>query len=371
MHKMYGLVLFFTYVQCMIITQHLHIYGTLTSNFIFSDKKIISSPPTNTYVLWWVIRGIKIPSLKLSSPDLYVCSSVAFRTMLWLSGRQNHFCIPSPKLVPRVDSIILKKDEPNNQNHSNQVTIPGTPDGGIRRIHPKPLQTMASDVNSPWAHLIQGTAGMANLTPPTPLPSSIQVTLPNYQFFAHKIIAKWRKRPNPCKPPPSSSQSHISILEVITAPQPQPNDTQQSLTTRPLPHFTPIFVEIAQEVMKIHPIKCKPSPTPPKIHLDHTLPFQKQSRWRCHPPTTPNDPSPSGYCQHSNSCGNSMRTCEDTPNQMQGPTYTFQNHTTIFLEDESLKNCHNTTSSHSHHEPSLTTRSPCPTPPHNHHTPDI
>ena len=158
--------------------------------------------------------------------------------MLWLSGRQNRFCIPSPKLVPRVDSIILKKDEPNNQNHSNQVTIPGTPNGGIRRIHPKPLQTMASDVNSPWAHLIQGTAGMANLTPPTPLPSGIQVTLPNYRFFAHKIIAKWRKRPNPCKPPPSSSQSHISILEVITAPQPQPNDTQQSLTTRPLPHFT-------------------------------------------------------------------------------------------------------------------------------------
>jgi hypothetical protein len=58
---------------------------------------------------------------------------------------------------------------------------------------------------------------------------------------------------------------------------------------------TPIFVEIACEVTKIHPIKRKPSPTPPNIHLDHTLPFWKQS-WRlCHPPTTPNDPSPSGF----------------------------------------------------------------------------
>jgi hypothetical protein len=70
---------------------------------------------------------------------------------------------------------------------------------------------------------------------------------------------------------------------------------------------TPIFVEIACEVTKIHPIKRKPSPTPPNIHLDHTLPFWKQSRRLCHPRTTPNDPSPSGYCQHSNSCGNTLR----------------------------------------------------------------
>jgi hypothetical protein len=56
-----------------------------------------------------------------------------------------------------------------------------------------------------------------------------------------------------------------------------------------------------------------------------------------------------------------LRTCKDTSNLVQGPTYTFQNHTTIFLEDQSLMNCHNTTSSHN--EPSLTTLSPCPNPP--------
>ena len=93
----------------------------------------------------------------------------------------------------------------------------------------------------------------------------------------------------------------------------------------------------------------------------HTLPFQKQSRQRRHPPTTPNDPSPPGYCQHSNSCGNCLKTCKDTSKLVQGPTYTFQNHITIFLEDQSLTNCHNTINSHN--APSLTTLSSCPNPP--------
>ncbi len=120
-------------------------------------------------------------------------------------------------------------------------------------------------------------------------------------------------------------------------------------------------MEIALEVMKIHPIKRELSPTPPKIHLDHTLPFRKQSRCRCHPLTTLNDPSPPGYCQHSNSCGNCLRTCKDKSSLVQGPTYTLQNHTTIFLEDQSLTNCHNTISSHN--APSLTTLFSCPNPP--------
>ena len=124
---------------------------------------------------------------------------------------------------------------------------------------------------------------------------------------------------------------------------------------------TPTFVEITLEVTKIHPIKREPSPPPPKIPLDHTLSFRKQSRRCRHPLTTPNDPSPPGHCQHSNSCGNCLRTCEDTSNLVRGPTYTFQNHTTIFLEDQSLTNCHNTISSHN--APSLTTLSPCPNPP--------
>jgi hypothetical protein len=64
-----------------------------------------------------------------------------------------------------------------------------------------------------------------------------------------------------------------------------------------------------------------------------------------------------------------LRTCKDTSNLVQGPTYTFQNHTTIFLEDQSLTNCHNTTKlsqcaiSHSTITLSILT--------HDHHTPDI
>jgi hypothetical protein len=118
---------------------------------------------------------------------------------------------------------------------------------------------------------------------------------------------------------------------------------------------TPTFVEIALEVTKIHPIKREPSPPPPKIPLDHTLSFRKQSRRCRHPLTTPNDPSPPGHCQHSNSCENCLRTCEDTSNLLRGPTYTFQNHTTIFLEDQSLTNCPPTMRHLSQHYPLVQT----------------
>jgi hypothetical protein len=82
---------------------------------------------------------------------------------------------------------------------------------------------------------------------------------------------------------------NIAVLEAITALQPPPNDTQQSFTTRLLTALQ-FFVEIALEITKIQPIKREPSPTPTKIHLDHTLPFWKQSRCRRHQLTTPNDP---------------------------------------------------------------------------------
>ena len=52
--------------------------------------------------------------------------------------------------------------------------------------------------------------------------------------------------------------------------------------------------------MKTHPIKREPSLTPPKIHIDQTLPFRKRLRRCCHPLTTSNNPSPSGYCLHFN-----------------------------------------------------------------------
>ena len=71
---------------------------------------------------------------------------------------------------------------------------------------------------------------------------------------------------------------------------------------------TLILMEITRELMKLNPIKRKPSLTPPKIHINQTSPFWKQLRRRCHPPTMPNNPSPSGYCLHFNSCRNCSRT---------------------------------------------------------------
>ena len=90
---------------------------------------------------------------------------------------------------------------------------------------------------------------------------------------------------------------------------------------------TPIIVDITREhaKTKIHPIKHKLSPTPPKIHPNQTLPFQKQSQHRCHLPTTPNDPLPPGYCHHSNSWGYCSRTREGTSNQVRALPHTTQN----------------------------------------------
>jgi hypothetical protein len=76
-----------------------------------------------------------------------------------------------------------------------------------------------------------------------------------------------------------------------------------------------ISVEIARELAKTHPIKLEPFHTPPKIHIDQTSTFWKQSRRRRHPNSTPNNLSSSGYIQHSNYQENCLRTCKDTPNQ--------------------------------------------------------
>jgi hypothetical protein len=48
--------------------------------------------------------------------------------------------------------------------------------------------------------------------------------------------------------------------------------------------------------VKTHPIKHDTSFTYPKICINQTSPFWKQLRRCRHPPTTSNDPSPSGYC---------------------------------------------------------------------------
>ena len=82
---------------------------------------------------------------------------------------------------------------------------------------------------------------------------------------------------------------------------------------------------IAQELAKTHPIKHKPSLIPPKIHIDQTLPFQKQLWHHCHPPPTLNNFSWSGYCLHLNSHGNHSRTRKDTSNQAQAFSHTSQN----------------------------------------------
>jgi hypothetical protein len=88
---------------------------------------------------------------------------------------------------------------------------------------------------------------------------------------------------------------------------------------------TSILVEFARELTKIHLIKLEPSPTPPKIHFNHTSPIQKQLGRLHHPLTTSDNPSPPGYCPHFNFPGNHSRTHGDTPNQARALPHTPQN----------------------------------------------
>jgi hypothetical protein len=236
----------------------------------------------------------------------------------------SHVVSKSRAQVGMVVMNNFKKDEPNNQNHSNQVTISVPPYGGIRRIRPKPPQTMASDANSPWAHLVQDTAGMANQTTSTPFPSGIQVTLPNSRFICPQDHCKMEKT----APPVQITSLFTSVIHPRFGSDNSASTIQRQHQT--IPHhqaiaFTSILAEIAQELTKIHPIKLEPSPTPPTIHLSHTLLVRKRLRRLYHPLTIPNDSSPPGYCLHFNSCGNCSRTHQDTSNQARALSHTTHN----------------------------------------------
>ena len=184
---------------------------------------------------------------------------------------------------------------------------------------------MASNANSPWAHLVQDTAGMANLKPSTPFPSGIQVTLPNSRFFCPQDHCKMEKTAPPVQ---TTSQfilikhSHFESNHGTTAIHQQ----HQTIPHHQAIASTSILVDIAQEFTKIHPIKLKPSHTPPKIHLGHTLPVWKQLQCLHHPPTTSIDTSPPNYCPHFNSCGNCLRTRKDTSNQTRALPHTQNTH---------------------------------------------
>ena len=149
----------------------------------------------------------------------------------------------------------FKKDEPNNQNHSNQVTISVPPYGGIRRIRPKPLLTMASDANSPWAHL----------TPSTPSHLVYKSLCPTPVLFCPQDHCKMEKKPHPCKPPSSSPRSYITSSEAITAPPPSNDNTKLFLTTRLLPSL-----QFLRKLLKNSPRYIQSSSSPLPHHPQFT-----------------------------------------------------------------------------------------------------
>jgi hypothetical protein len=137
------------------------------------------------------------------------------------------FFPPSPPRVsPHRCHHYFKIDEPNNQNHSNQVTIPAPPTEesvGFVPNHSKPWHPMPIHPG-----LISCRTLLAwPIKQPLPLSHLVYKSLcPTPDLFAHKIIAKWRKRPHSCKPPPCSPRSYIAGSEAITEPQPSTDKTK-------------------------------------------------------------------------------------------------------------------------------------------------
>ena len=155
---------------------------------------------------------------------------------------------------------------------------------------------MASDANSPMSHLVQDTAGMANLTPSTLFSSGIQVTLPNSRLFCPQDHCKMEKT----APPVQTTSQFTSVTHLRFGSDYGASTIHQQHQTIPYHQAiasTSIHAEIARELTKIHPIKLEPSPTPPTIHLGHTSTVRKRLRRLHHPLTIPNDPSPPVYCQ--------------------------------------------------------------------------
>jgi hypothetical protein len=166
---------------------------------------------------------------------------------------------------------------------------------------------------------------MANRTTSTPFPSSINVTLPNSQFICPQDHCKMEKTAPLVKT--------TSLFTLVIHPRFGSDNGASTIHQQheTIPHhqaiaFTSILAEIAQELTKIHPIKLEPSPTPPTFYVSHTSPVRKRLRRLHHPPTIPNDSSPPGYCPHFNSCGNCLRTHQDTSNQARALPHTTQIH---------------------------------------------
>ncbi len=123
----------------------------------------------------------------------------------------------------------------------------------------------------------------------------------------------------------SPSQSNIAISEAITALLPSTNNAKQSLTTRLCLHFS-------------YCGNCLRTSEDTSNQMWAILYTTQNSSWSnitilkamVVPPPSTNNTTWSHIIRlltHSNSCGNHLRTCKDTSNQVQGPAYNSQNHT--------------------------------------------
>jgi hypothetical protein len=187
---------------------------------------------------------------------------------------------------------------------------------------------MASDANSLWVHLVQDTAGIGNLAPPTPFPSDtshsaqlpifcpqdlckMEKTAPpmqtTYQFImikhshfgrnqgtaashqqrhtilCHQSIAsisilveiarELTKTSNQARALPhttqNSPQSYIASSEVITAPPPSTNNTERSLTTRLLPSLQFLRKSLENSQRHIQSSSSPPQHLPKYTSIKH------------------------------------------------------------------------------------------------------
>ena len=105
---------------------------------------------------------------------------------------------------------------------------------------------------------------MANLTPPIPIKSGMQVTLPNSQCFAHNFIAK---------APAMQTTSHLPVhldhtllFQKQLRLQPPPNDTHWSFTTRLFPPLQFLW-KLLENSQRYTQSSASPPPHHPKFTL--------------------------------------------------------------------------------------------------------
>ena len=164
---------------------------------------------------------------------------------------------------------------------------------------------------------------MANLTPSTPFPSGINHSPQRLIFLPTRSLQNGENGPTHAKHLPVHLGQISPVrkqLRRLHHPLTMPNDTSSPGYCL---HFNSCGNCLSTHQDTSNQAQALPHTN--QINLGHASQVWKQLRHLHHPPTTPNDPSPPGYCPHFNFHGKCFRTRKDTSNQAQALPHISQN----------------------------------------------